>query len=113
MTPVNGQTCRNFSQDGANAWQNQIASRKHYIAHGPKANSGVETIISGTDKVPQRNYVTKILLNVRVNFLVRFASNPLYYWVMTGNPLELFRQFFGAVLAIFWLCEPLWPPELS
>ena len=59
----------------------------------------------GTAKVPQRNCATKILANVRVNFLVRFASKPLFYWVMTGNPLELFRKFFGAVRAIFWLCE--------
>ena len=57
-----------------------------------------------TEKVPQRNCVTKILPNVRVNFLVGFASNPLFYWVMTGNPLELFRKFFGAVCAFFWLC---------
>ena len=28
----------------------------------------------------------------------------LVYWVMTGNPLELFRKFFGAVRAIFWFC---------
>ena len=38
-----------------------------------------------------------------MNFLVRFASKPLFYWVMT---LELFRKFFGAVRAILWLCEP-------
>ena len=47
----------------------------------------------GTEKVPQKNCVTKILPNIRVNFLVRFASKPLFYWVMTGNPLELFRKF--------------------
>ena len=37
----------------------------------------------GTEKVPQRNCVTKIGPNVRVNFLVRFASKPLSYWAMT------------------------------
>ena len=66
----------------------------------------VPRLIWGTEKVPQRNYVTKILPNVRVNFLVRFASNPLFYWVMAGNPFGLFRKFFGAVRAIsecFWL----------
>ena len=62
-------------------------------------------------KVPQRNCVTKILPNVRVNFLVRFASKPLFYWVMTGNPLELFRKFFGAVRAIFWLCGSFLAPD--
>ena len=40
---------------------------------------------------PQRNCVTKIFPNVRVNFLVRFASKPLFYWIMIGNHLELFR----------------------
>ena len=62
-------------------------------------------------KVPQRNCVTKILPNVQVNFLVRFASKPLFCWVMTGNPLELFRKFFGAVRAIFWLCGSVLAPE--
>ena len=67
----------------------------------------------GAEKVPQRNCVTKILPNVRVNFLVRFASKPLFDWVMTGNPLELFRHFFGAVRAIFGLCESLLAPDLD
>ena len=65
----------------------------------------------GTEKVPQRNCVTKILPNVRVNFLARFASKPLCYWEMTGNPLEMFRKFFGAVRAIFWLCGSFLAPE--
>ena len=60
-----------------------------------------------TGKVSQRNFATKILPNIRVNFLVRFASKPLFYGVMTCNPLELFRKFFGAVRAMFRLCEPL------
>ena len=68
---------------------------------------------SGTEKVPQRNCVTKILPNVRVNFLVQFASKPLFYWVMTGNPLKLFRKFFGAVRAIFWLCGSFLAPDRS
>ena len=65
----------------------------------------------GTEKVPQRNCVTKIWPNVQVNFLVRFASKPLFYWVMTGNPLELFRKFFGAVRSIIWLCGSFLAPE--
>ena len=52
--------------------------------------------------------MTKILPNVRVNFLVRFASKPLFYREMTGNPLELFRKFFGAVRAIFGFVGPFW-----
>ena len=71
---------------------------------------GFASFILGTEKVPQRNCVTKILPNVRVNFLVRFASEPLFYWVVTGNPppncsensLVLFVRFFGFV-GLFWL----------
>ena len=58
----------------------------------------------GTEKVPQRNCVTRILL-------VRSASKPLFYWVMTGNPLDLFRNFFGAVRAMFWPCEAFLGPH--
>ena len=63
--------------------------------------------------VPQRTFATKISPNFRVNFLVRFASKPLFYWVLTGNPLELFRKFFGTVRAIFWLCESFSAPDHS
>ena len=37
-----------------------------------------------------------------------FASKPLFYWVMTNNPLEVFRKFFGAVRAIFGFVSPFW-----
>ena len=30
---------------------------------------------------------------------------------MTGNHLELFGKFFGAVRAILWLCGSFWAPE--
>ena len=40
---------------------------------------------SGTEKVPQRTFATEILPNFRVNFLVRFASNPLFYWAAPTN----------------------------
>ena len=71
-------------------------------------------IFWGTEKVPPRNCVRKILPNGRVNFLVRFASRPLFYWVLTGNPLELFKK-------IIWCCScdffgfvsPFWPPNFS
>ena len=46
----------------------------------------------------------KDLPNVRVNFLVRFASTPLFYWEMTLTPsncsedsLVLFARIFGLV----------------
>ena len=54
---------------------------------------------SGTEKVPQRTFATKILPNFRVNFLVQFASKPLLYWVVPSNcsenSLVLFVRFFG------------------
>ena len=57
-------------------------------------------------EVPQRNSVTKIVPSFRVNFLVRFASKPLFYWVMPLNcsekSLVLFVRFFGFV-------GPSWP----
>ena len=53
---------------------------------------------SGTEKVPQRTSATKILPNFRVNFLARFASKPLFYWVVPSNCSEnylvLFVRFF-------------------
>ena len=55
--------------------------------------------VSGTEKVPQRTCATKILPNFRVNFLVRFASKPWFYWVVpsncSDNSLVLFVRFFG------------------
>ena len=38
--------------------------------------------VLGTEKVHQRTCATKILLNFRVSFLVRFASKPLFDWVV-------------------------------
>ena len=32
---------------------------------------------------------------------------------MTGKPLELFRKFFGAVRAIFWLWGSFLAPDLK
>ena len=52
--------------------------------------------MSGTEKVFQRTRATKILLNFRVNLLVR--HNTL---VLLGSALELSRKIFGAVRAIF------------
>ena len=53
---------------------------------------------SGTEKVPRRTFATKISPNFRVNFLVRFASTPLFYWVVpstcSDNSLVLFVRFF-------------------
>ena len=62
------------------------------------------------EKALQRTFATKISPNFRVNFLVRFASKPMFCWVMTGSPLKLFRKFFGAVRTIFWLWGSSWAP---
>ena len=57
------------------------------------------TFCSGTEKVPQKTFATKMLPNFRVNFLVRFASKSLFYWVLPSNCSEnylvLFVRFFG------------------
>ena len=61
---------------------------------------------SGTEKVPQRTFATKISPNFRVNFLVRSASKPLFYWVVPSNcsedSLVLFVRFFGFGVLV-WL----------
>ena len=46
---------------------------------------GCLLIESGTEKAPQRNNVTKIVPNFRVNFLVRFASKALFCLAMHSN----------------------------
>ena len=55
--------------------------------------------LSGTEKVPQRTFATKSSPIFRVNFLVRFASKPLFYWIVPSNcsenSLVLFVRFFG------------------
>ena len=62
--------------------------------------------LSGTEKVPQRTCATRILPNFWVSFLVRFASKPLFYWVVPStcseNYLVLFVRFF-CFGVLFWL----------
>ena len=57
--------------------------------------------MSGPDKVPQRHFMTKSLPNFRLSFLVRFASKPLFHWVIPSdcseNSLVPFVRFFGFV----------------
>ena len=66
---------------------------------GPEERMG----LSQASSIGDRKGTTKKLCDKDLlNFLARFASQPLFYWVMTGNPLEFFRKFFGAVGAIFW-----------
>ena len=65
----------------------------------------------GTEKVPQRNFVTKILPNVRVNFLVRIASKPLFYWVMTRQPPRIVQKVFWRCSCVVWHFESFWAPD--
>ena len=95
---------RRFRQNGPFlAGDKNTVYQKHGLCH-PDIRGKRPELSWGQKKVPQRNCVTKILPNVRVNFLVRFASKPLFCWVMTGNPsncsensLVLFVRFFGFV----------------
>ena len=66
-----------------------------------RKNLGKTGRMSGTEKVPGRTCATKILPNFLVNFLVQFASKPLFYWVVPSalencseNPLVLFVRVF-------------------
>ena len=56
--------------------------------------------------------MTKILPNVRVNFLVRFASEPLFCWIMTSDPLELFRNSLLLFARIFGFVGPFFRPVM-
>ena len=47
---------------------------------------------------------------LRVNFLVRFASKPFVFWVMPSTCSE---TFFGAVRAMFWLSGSFLAPDSS
>ena len=55
----------------------------------PETITSQTCLESGTEQVPQRTCATKILLNFRGNFLVRFAaSQPLFYWLVPSNCSE-------------------------
>ena len=77
-------TCQQHCQGG------HRATRCHHIAGVPLVHSGPPLIAewprnrtgSGTEKVPQRTCVRQISPNFRVNFPLRFASKPLFYWVV-------------------------------
>ena len=49
---------------------------------------------SWTEKVPQRTFATKILPNFQVNFVARFASKPLFYWVVALQKFIGFEVLF-------------------
>ena len=107
FVPLGSSPCaRPLQRENAQIDFEKGSNKKHQI----HATSRPPSPILGTEKVPQRNFVTKMLPNGRVNFLVRFASKPLFYWIMSNNPLELFRKFFGAVRANFWLCGSFLAP---
>ena len=59
----------------------------------------------GQKRYPKELLRQRFLPNFRVNFLVRFASKPLFYWVVPSNcsenSLVLFVRFFGFGV-LFW-----------
>ena len=56
--------------------------------------------LSGTEKIPQRPFATKILPNFQVNFLVRFTSKPLSYRVVPSNRSENSLVLFVRLLGL-------------
>ena len=60
--------------------------------------------------IPQRNCVTKILPNVRVNFLVRFASKPLFCWISDRYPPRTVQKI---LWWNFWLCGSFLAPDMG
>ena len=58
--------------------------------------------LSGTEKVPQRSCVTKILPNFRVNFRLRFASKPLFCCIVPSNCSENSLALFIVLFLGFW-----------
>ena len=85
-----------FRKDGFNPFANDSISEpltpgvkiskigKEGFVSGSKNCLGAQkTPMFGNRKDTTKNCVTKILPNVRVNFLVRLGSKPLFYWVMT------------------------------
>ena len=62
---------------------------------------GVGAFFAGTEKVPQRTCATKIFPNFRLNFLVQFASKPLFYWAV---PRTVCPRIVQKILwAVLWL----------
>ena len=81
-------------------------------AEKPERWQPIPLCLKGKQKrYPKELLQQRCLPNFRVNFLVRFASKPLFYWV-AGDPLELLRKLFGAVRAIFWLWASFLAPDL-
>ena len=65
--------------------------------------------LQGRERYPNLTFATKIWPNFRVNFLVWFASRPLFYWIVPSNcpekSLVLFVRFFVAFGVLFWLLK--------
>ena len=93
-----------------------LSSGKTWLQPAPNIVSTLPSALSylgnslkgATKKLRDKDFAER---SGELSGLVRFASKPLFKWVMTGNPLELFRKFFGALRAIFWLRESLLAPD--
>ena len=73
---------------------------------GLQGNALLTRDMSGTGKVRQRACAMKILPNLRVNFLVWFASNPLFIWVMPSKFSETSLVLFVRIVALWVLVGP-------
>ena len=66
------------------------------------------THFSGTEKVPQRTFATKIFAELSGELSGAIGLKTL---VSLGSALELFRKFFGTVRAIFGVWGSFLAPE--
>ena len=95
--------CRNvLRRVAADEWAcGAILPSEQRAPEAPKCHPNSRWPFSGTEEVPQRTCATKILLSSWVNFLVRFASKPFFYWVVPLNCSENYLALFGR---FFWPC---------
>ena len=71
---------------------------QHFHTSKERPGDSVQDPSQGQRRYPKELLATKILPNFRANFLVRFASKPLFYWIVPSNcsenSLVLFVLFF-------------------
>ena len=55
----------------------------------------LKRMVLGTEKVPKRTCVKKILPNFRVNVLMQFASKPLFFWGSASRIVQKILWYFS------------------
>ena len=66
--------------------------------------------LSGTEKVPPKNFCDKDFAELSGELSGAICLKTL---VLLGSALELFRQFFGTVGAIFWVWGSFLAPDFK